>query len=76
MTNKQFIQTTFNSLSADIVNKNTEDMVNKLLKQGYTVKVIVHDPVVHTYASNSTSMEYITTIQATLSKKVDIGFKK
>ncbi len=48
--------------------KQVTDEVNKLIEDGYFVKVISHDPLI-----NHGEVEYTTTINATRNYKVDIG---
>jgi hypothetical protein len=70
----KFVQKTFSYIKADIVSEKTEELVNKLVKEGYSVRVIVHDPVHHHRQSDGySSVEFMTTVIATLSDKVDIG---
>lgn len=73
MANKlPYVQETFRSLNEETVDQQAMGKVNKLLKDGYKVKVTIQKPIIHTYAGGDTHAEFITNIQATLSSKVEM----
>ena len=71
---KQLVHKTFNSLNEDLVSKDVEELVSKLVKQGYKIKVLVENHN-HVHDDNSTTMVYQTTILATAHKNIDISPK-
>lgn len=71
-----FVQETFDSTNPGWVADRVNTLVNKLNEEGYTVKVIVHGPVVNTTTNGAglnTDISFMTTVIATLSGTIDIG---
>lgn len=68
----QFVQKVFNYCVASVQSDEVTKYVNDLLFKGYLVKVIVHEP----YPFGKERVAYLTTVVATLTDRIDIGFSK
>lgn len=69
------VHKTITYMQSRIVSDEVVELVSQLNKDGYKkIKIIVHEPEQDVYKDGSTHTIYATTVLATLSDNVDIGF--